>query len=458
MARSIEMQNPEVRKLWWITMIVQGSVGITNGLYLFTYGPYFYEKFGGVDDPATAMLLTTVLLGLRQGLAALLEIPTGALADAIGRSHVVILSWAMRVLFFLFLALIWICHTSATSFVWGVMASIAYALFYTMFNGAFSAWCADALRERAPNIQYGWLASQFYSYNMAGLVVAGVISVLLYVNNLAFMGYIIAAVLSFVLMAYCMCSLKETRNLRFVTTRLDMAVVIKRMGEIVARSSQICIRTPVLFWIILTFGSYMFLLTLVMYLWPVYFESHAPGSSNHTRNWILIILVAEGSSVLGSRVLYYLSQFWNKHGGIQQHLSGYRRFFTISVLLSALTTIGFSLETANIIHTQIFFPVAVIVVCLCWGIVITSYESLINIYLPERDSQYRATITSTGSMFRSIMILFLAIPSGGTSGSNSPIYWAIPASILLVSGTLAHYFMKRTDVPEVAVPGVGENA
>ncbi len=155
MARSIEMQDPEIRKLWWICMIVQGAIGLANGLYLFTYGPYFYEKFGGATYPATAMLLTTILLGLRQGLVALLEVPTGALADAIGRSHVVVLSWAMRVLFFLFLALIWICHTPATSFVWRVMASIAFALSYTMFNGAFSAWCADTLRERAPHVQYG---------------------------------------------------------------------------------------------------------------------------------------------------------------------------------------------------------------------------------------------------------------------------------------------------------------
>ncbi len=234
-------------------------------------------------------------------------------------------------------------------------------------------------------------------------------------------------------------------------------MVIKRMGEIVARSSQICTRTPVLFWIILTFGSYMFLLTIVTYLWPVYFESHASGSTNYIRNWILIILVSEGSSAVDSRILYYLSQYWGKLGGVKHHLSGYRRIFIGSVLLSALATIGFSLETANVIHTQYFFPAAVIMVSLTFGMVLTSYESLINIYLPAADSQYRATIMSTGSMLRSILILLLAIPSGGTSGSNSPIYWAIPAGILLTSGLLARYFMKRTDAPEVAAPVVGEN-
>ena len=68
-----EKNNPEVRKLWWITFVVKSGIGLTNGLYLYTYGPYFYEKFGGTINPSTAMLLTTILLGVRQGLVALLE-------------------------------------------------------------------------------------------------------------------------------------------------------------------------------------------------------------------------------------------------------------------------------------------------------------------------------------------------------------------------------------------------
>jgi cytochrome c-type biogenesis protein CcmH/NrfF len=48
-------------------------------------------------------------------------------------------------------------------------------------------------------------------------------------------------------------------------------------------------------------------------------------------------------------------------------------------------------------------------------------------------------------MFRSLMILILAIPSGGTSGATTTINWAIPATLLLVASICANYFMKRSD-------------
>ena len=444
MNTSPEKDHPEVRKLWWITLVVQTAIGFTNGLYLYTYGPYFYQKFGGKENVATAMLLTTVLLGVRQGLVALLEIPTGALADAIGRTHVIVLSWIVRIVFFLCLAVIWLCQTPATAFTWGVLASIAFALAYTFFNGAFTAWCVETLREKAPGVSYGWLSSRFYSYQFAAGLVGGMLAVVLYLKEIPFVGFLLAAFVSFCLMGFSMVKMKEVHSLHFLNKqKVQFSVITRRIGEIIGRATQVCSKTPVLFWIIFSYGSYMFLLNLIMYLWPVYFESKTGHEIHFARNWLSIVFISEALTLLSSRCLVFLNKRWSKKGGTDAHLNGFRRLFIGSTLVCALVVIALSVEIGVYKSSIYLFPTAVIIVLLAFGIIAPCFDTLINIYIPTGEAQYRATIMSAGSMFRSMMILLLAIPSGGTSGENSPIHWAIPASLLLASSICANFFMKK---------------
>ncbi len=141
-----------IKPLWRITFIVQSLAGFSCGLYMFTYGPFFYDHLGGALQPHTAMLFTSALLAIRQGMVALLEIPTGALADAIGRVRVVILSMVIRIFFFLGFAAVGLCVTPSSAFVWGILASVAFTFNVTLFNGAFSAWCADTLQEQGSSV------------------------------------------------------------------------------------------------------------------------------------------------------------------------------------------------------------------------------------------------------------------------------------------------------------------
>ena len=438
-------RHPEAKKIWWVALIIQAALGFTNGLYLYTYGPYFYQKFGGTVNPATAMLLATILLGVRQGLVALLEVPTGALADAIGRAHVVILSWAVRVLFFLSMAIIWTCSTPATAFTWGVIASIAFAANYTFFNGAFAAWCVEILREKAPDVTYGWLSSRFHSYRFFAEMLGGVVGVLLYLSGIPFVGFMFAAFLSFCLMGFCMSRMKEVRLLHFLDTQqVQFSTITKRIGEIIGKGSQICMKSPVLFWIVLTYGAYMFLLTLVMYLWPVYFTTKTGGHDHFGREWIAIVVVSQLLAFSSSRILVWLDHKWSNQGGINSHLTGFKRIFICANLAAAVMIICLSLEL-SFKHSDFYlFPSAVITVLLAFGIIAPCFETLINAYIPTQEAQYRATIMSAGSMFRSFMILVLAVPSGGTSGETTPINWAIPAVLLFFAAVFANHFMKKS--------------
>lgn len=442
-AKIDEKQNPEVRKLWWVAFILQSTWGFTEGLYMYSWGPYFYEKFGGKIAPATAMLLTTVLLGIRQGLVALLEIPTGALADAIGRVHVIILSWAFRVLFFGFLAAIWLTSSIPMAFTFGVIAGVAFSITYTFFNGAFSAWCADKLKEVDAPFNYTWLSSRFYSYRSGAALFGTLLGVGLYLAGLPFLGFAIASVVSFICMGFCMSKMEEVQNLVFVKwDKGRWSKLARRIGEIIGRGSQVCVKTPVLFWVIFTYGMYMFLLSIICYLWPVYLRSKA-GAADFSLTWLVVAGLTWIVMFIGSRGLAWLNDRWSKTGGTKAHVVAIRRIFIGTSLFSALFVLGLSLEASNQPLTPLFFPSAILFVLFSFGVIGPCFETLVNYYIPPEDAAERATILSAGSMFRSLMILFLAVPSGGESGEKSPIGWAIPATLLLISALVANFSMRK---------------
>ncbi len=167
------------------------------------------------------------------------------------------------------------------------------------------------------------------------------------------------------------------------------------------------------------------------------------GTEHYVLNWIWIVVISQILAFASSRSLVRLNQRWSKSGGINAHLNGFRRIFIGATLSSALIIVLLSLEIAFRNNGINLFPTAVIVVLLAFGIVAPCFETLLHAYIPVSESAYRATIMSAGSMFRSLMILILAVPSGGTSSETTPIYWSIPASILLVASFAANHFMKK---------------
>ena len=442
--KKIDLKNyPELRKLWWVALVIQVAWGFTEGIYLYIYGPYFYEKFGGSISPSQAILLTTILLGLRQGLVALMELPTGALADSIGRVHVVILSWIARVLFFISLAAIWLTHTISFAFTFGVLASVAFALSYTLFNGAFSAWCMDKLREIDSPVNYTWLASRFMSYRSFSAIFGTLLGVGCYLAGLPFLGFSIAAIISFSCMGFCMSKLEESRNIEFVKwEKGQLTKVMRRIGEVIGRGTQTALKTPVLLWIIMTYGAYMFLVNIVCYLWPIYLQSK--GGEKFGLVWLIVAGLTWVVMFLGSRGLACLNDRWSKSGGTSAHIIAIRRIFVGFALFSALFILGLGWETLYQPIGVFFFPGAVLFVLLSFGVISPCFETLVNHYIPPADAPERATILSAGSMLRSFLILLLAIPSGGSSGEKSPIGWAIPATLLLVSTLVANFYMRQT--------------
>ncbi|MBI4237462.1 MAG: hypothetical protein HY696_03460 [Deltaproteobacteria bacterium] len=105
------------------------------------------------------MLLAGIWLTTGYALQGLLEVPTGAIGDAIGRKRTVLWSLLCRTGFFLCLAITTVAPNIVAAFCIAMLANIAFAFCYTFFSGAFTAWCVDSLRQKAPEIGYEHILS-----------------------------------------------------------------------------------------------------------------------------------------------------------------------------------------------------------------------------------------------------------------------------------------------------------
>ncbi len=441
--------NSAAKRIWSIGLVVQVIVGLSFGLFEAIGGVYFFSCLSTVTSTANAIFLSTALLGLRHGLIALMEVPAGALADTIGRAHVVTLSFAIRIGFFVAMAALSLKGSLMFVVMWGVLASIFWSISYTFFTGSFTAWCVDRLREDAPGFSYGWLVTRLQSYFLAAAATGTGFGIYLYVSNLAPLAFVILAILSFASMIFCKRTMKEAISLQFVSkSNRSVRAVLTQMKVVITRAFVSCQRKPVLLWLVATFGSYVALMNLVMFLWPVYFSSFI-SSRQFGPEWIAIALTMVSLRALSSLILVRINSKWEqKHGSQKTHRNGFRNVLSIVSVIAAAGIVVLSVSAFLQWHTMVFMVAAVALVCAGYGFVTSSFETLVNVYIPTSNSQERATIISAGSMLRSILAMVIAIPAGGVSIENSPIYWSVPAALLLVCAVGAILAMTRTNSSE----------
>ncbi|MDP2600680.1 MAG: hypothetical protein Q8P84_08130, partial [Deltaproteobacteria bacterium] len=117
--------HPDIRDIWLVARVIQMTIGFNLGLYLFIYGVFFYEAFGGDINP-NALHLTAVVFMVGNIVMVLSNIPTGALADFMGRKKTVILSFCFRAIFFFLMA--WIVFVPSITWAF-VLGALAYAFF-----------------------------------------------------------------------------------------------------------------------------------------------------------------------------------------------------------------------------------------------------------------------------------------------------------------------------------------
>src|SRR3989338_5226303 len=181
----VKTLSPEVRHIWKVAIVVQAVRGFVVGLAIFIYVPTLYEKFAFLSNPNVALTLVGIVIIVNNALDVCFEIPTGAIGDAIGRKWAVVTSFGLNMVFCLLLGLVVVLINSLT---WALaitlLAVVFYSLAYTFFSGTFTAWCVDQLRSTGPQIGYEHLLSKANTWYLLGVMMGGVLSIVLYLNEL----------------------------------------------------------------------------------------------------------------------------------------------------------------------------------------------------------------------------------------------------------------------------------
>ncbi len=438
---------PENYITWKVTRFVQSVMGFTMGLYIFTYGPLFYESLALTSNPNTAITLTTFLMGFVMALTALLETPTGAIADAIGRKQTIVWSFGFRAGFFLFLTIVPFVTSMSAVMAFGLLAMCSFSISYAFYNGAFTAWCIDSFREEAKGVGYEHVLSRGYTYNFLAKTLGGIIGVSCYLSKLPQIGFIVASLISGLCCHYCIKHMKEPQNVHFLDVKdVSLSIVTQRIGKILGISFQVISRSPAILALVAIFATFMTVLNIIDYLWPVYLRSTVT-SAQQAIPWIGLVMGTQLISAAGARTLTIVGKISSKKGLISTSNSVLEFIFLFVALVSAVSVLTLSYRTIVGGNHILLLCLAVLTIRFSFGIVAPCFETLINNYIPEEFSQERSTIISFGSLVRSLLVMLIAIPSGGSSGETTTHGWALPAFLLMATTLAGVIIFWRTRSP-----------
>lgn len=451
----------EIRRIWRIAIVIQSILGLSGGVSMYTWGPLFFEKLSSGSDPHLGITLTTALISLQNILRALLEVPTGAIGDVIGRRWTVALSLACYMLYSVLMSFVAIAHTISWIVPLGIFAVVTYVFHYTFFSGTFTAWCVDSLRERDPNIGYEHILAPSYTANFIANIVGGAFGILLYVEGLVHAAFLGAAFVALVGVLYCIGEMEDERTLQFLDwSKIRFATVTTRMGRIIGTGFHIFRRSPAILALVVIFASFMTVINLVDYLWPVYVRTRVE-QDQQTYYWIGLAVSTMLAASAGSHGMTFFTRWWQRGARTTKAQNTSLRHLLIGacifsacpiILLGQLTTYGKD--------SFWIFATAVLLIQLAYGLIAPCFETLVNNYIPDSHAQERATILSFGSLGRSLLVMILAIPAGGPSGMQTTIGWAIPAGLLLIVAIIGNFVLRRAQrrVPDIDLgPGLDES-
>lgn len=434
-----------------MAFVIQITRGLAVGCGIYIWGPLFFEKISQSSDPKLAITLTTTLISLQNVLRALLETPTGAIADAIGRKWTVICSLFCFMLQNLMLSFLPFVHSIAWIMAIGILSVVVYVLYYTLFSGAFTAWCVDSLRTHAPQLGYESLLGPAYTAQFISYMIGGIVGIVLYVHHMVHLAFVAGAACALTGVLYGIVEMQQEHGLEYLDyTKVSFKALTTRMGQIVGSGFQVFRRSPPILSLVFIFASFMTVLNLVAYLWPIYIRARMPEDSQ-LWYWVGLAAASSLSSTVGSHGMTWLTRRGRTKAGANRNNTLLRRLLIGACFLSAIPILVLSRLTAHDIEIFSVFAASVLLVNFSHGFVAPCFETLVNNYIPDTHASERATIMSLGSVGRSLLAMLLAIPAGGPSGVKTMVGWAFPAAVLLLVALIGNWILRRAQqrVPNV---------
>lgn len=434
--------HPDIRDIWIVAKVVQMTIGFNLGLYLYTYGVFFYESFGGAKNP-TALKLAAVIFIIGNAVMLISDVPMGALADYMGRKKTVILTFLFRAIFFFLMA--WVCFIPSTrsAFILSAVAYTCFGISYTLYSGSFVAWIVDSIRERKRSEGHGVILARSYAHMTLAEIIGALIGLSLYLKGYIFYAFSLGFTSCILCAVFCAVVMKETQNLNFYQGKLSWKNSSQRMKKIIVNGFKASVQTPAVTYLMLMYASFMFLINTVSYLWPIAMKSNF-GAGKMSPYWYLIVFLSLTLCFVGSKMMEWLSH--NKKGsdpnGTTSNVTTWIWFVLFALIMSVpVAYLGIKTQEGNI--TLPLFIVTVAFSRFAYGFLRPAYETLINNYIPPQYSQERATIMSFASMLSSVVVILLMIPSAGKTGEATTVGWLIPSGLLLFLTIILYFFMRR---------------
>lgn len=443
------MKLPDaVRPIWRTVQIVKITRGLDAGLKAYILAPFLYELFRLHTNDKNALFYTALLWALFYGLMAVLEIPTGAFSDVFGRAKTVIYSLILSVIYGFTLVMLPLCNSVVLLLVVGTFSRIISAVSFTLFNGSFTAWIIDSLRDADPEFSYERILGRSHAYYSWSMIVGALLGVSAYLAGASFIAFIAGSLISLGCVTYCIGMMGESRQMVFLNlSSISPLKLIKTLVATTQSGFRVCSRVPVLWWILGAYATYNLLLNVVDFLWPVTMGAQF-GTGKWSPAWYAMVLGVSLAGAFGAQFLAWAGDSVQKNTGHRMSNSMLRRWLVCSLFLASVPILILGYATDKGWISFPLFASCIMMLEITFGVVSPCVDSLINNYIPAHNAKERATILSMGGTIRGLLVLLLMVPSSGVSGMNSPVGWMIPAGILFLMAFVIGSRIKKYEASD----------
>ena len=422
--------------------IIRILYGFTLGLYLFIYVLTFEDLFG--SEPVGRFLLGAVFV-FDFIMEAVLDPPLGAYADIKGYKPTLARSFFFRALYFGgLMATAGLIGHKVIGYPMAFLTQALFAVSYTLWSGATSAWLYDSLAQVKSEESYLKYFSRMQTGYYAGYIGGAILSAYLYFQHYPTVAYGLGVICSLIgavfIKAYVIEPAIKKRKVQTGKPAEGFVNYLKRMIAVISDAWQYCLASKDIYYLLQLAGFFALRLHAVNYLWPPYARENF-RVERLTWRWGLVVVVMTLGSLIGNSVI---GARWKK---AQDNATlEWRHYLFISLCFSLPVCVLSILAIVG----QNSFPSFILLIALARiavGAKDAPYEALMNRLITNvsqvsntgrRPADVRATILSFASIFNAIIILFFFVPTTVLGMKNTVKGWLFPASLLMVA-TVATY-------------------
>ncbi len=430
--------------------LIRSVIGFNLGLIVYSYALLLLEALeranGGEPVAAYGLVLYPLewvgfCIAFGIFLIAFLEIPTGILADSIGRKFAVITAGMMRMLMFCCLIIIWrLCESESPlgsliiscALVFEFLSATAFAF----SSGSFLAWLVDSLENENKSSWRTFMMTRSLAYHAAITLPGALVGLFAVLNGYELYAYLTGGFLEIFLAVFLYFGMQENKQYQF-SGALDVfkgraKQVFGDAAVVWAAAIKVLLSRPVLWVIFLTTSAHWGLRNLVAWLWPVFCKARFPNQlERFSTEWIVLVMAFGVSNFLGA---FVLSRWMFKQQGRQGGAAQGKRLVWLTLLIYlasataiVLLAIVLSLDISVSANLTLFLVLLALFHLLKEGVRAVS-DSLHNEFIPANTKE-RSTVLSLGSMLiSSIAAVFVFFGTGDKA--SSMLWWLLPALVL----------------------------